>query len=118
MSGGDRYGHLAPYMRNALRQAEAAQTWLTRPAAKLGIQGVGDLCGARYILQSFEIAEARVAASRECARDVSALYSRLQSLEDEVALLLRAQQAGPADAPPEGPGRPCGVGWPPPRVTG
>jgi hypothetical protein len=117
VSGG-RYEHLTPYMRTALLRAEAARTWLTRPNVTLGIQEVHDLCAAREILQSFEIAEARVASARDSTRDIAALYSRLQSLEDEVGLLLRAQRAGPADAPSEGPGRPCGVGWPPPRVTG
>lgn len=120
MSGG-KYDHLAPYMRIALLRAEAARTWLTRPNATVDLQDVHDLCAAREILQSYEIAQARVDASRQAARDVSALYSRLQALEDEVALMLRAQAAAPAppaDAPGEGLGRPCGVGWPAPRVTG
>jgi hypothetical protein len=112
-----RFDQLIPELREGLRRAEAAEIWLTRPHSSVDMQGVYDLCGARRLLLSFEIAQARVSAARTVGDVEVRLGRRLRLLEAEV-LALRAAGAPPADAPTGGPGVPCGVGWPPPRVTG
>jgi hypothetical protein len=118
VTGNSRYDHLKPAMRDALIQADAARVWLTRPDGDIDLQGVYDLLQADWLLLTYEIAQARVAAARLTGEVEVQLGRRVQTLEAEVLALLQAAGAPPADAPSDATPPPCGVGWPPQRVAG